>query len=204
MNATAHALLPAMILLIAPFTATARPALYRFDPVHTQVWFSAAHEKFSHPWGRVRIADGWFTFDPDDWSTAKVDVVIDLTSLDMGDKDWNDALKASGFLDVEHWPSAHYVSGSVEQTGAKTGVIHGDLKLLGKTIAVDVAFTLNDIGYDAYAFSRKAGFSATATLHRSSFGLTRFPKVVGEDIRVHAEVEGERKGSVRHSRPANR
>ncbi|MGA9421030.1 MAG: YceI family protein [Rhodanobacteraceae bacterium] len=201
MNATAYAMLPAMTLLLVPFAATARPALYRFDPVHTQVWFSAAHENFSQPQGRVRIADGWFTFDPGDWRSAKVDVVIDLTSLDMGDKDWNDALKASGFLDVERWPRAHYVSRSVEQTGARTGVIHGDLKLLGRTAPVDVAFTLNDIGYDAYAFSRKAGFSATATLHRSSFGLTRFPKVVGEDIRVHVEIEGERQGSVHSARP---
>ncbi|HET6546703.1 MAG TPA: YceI family protein [Rhodanobacteraceae bacterium] len=175
-----------------PAAALAAPQTWRFDPVHTQVWFSAAHEQFSHPWGRVRIADGWFRFDADDWSTARVDVVFDLSTLDLGDADWSDSVKSSRFLDVGQWPRAHYVGSNVERTGERSGVIHGDLKLHGATVPVDVAFTLNGIGYDAYAFRQKAGFSATATLHRSQFGITRYPKVVGEDIDLHIEVEGVR------------
>ncbi len=171
--------------------AHAAPQTYRFDPVHTQVWFSTSHEKFSHPQGRIRIANGWFQFDPDDWTTARVDVVLDLATLDLGDRGWNEAVKSNRFLDVGQWPSAHYVSRSVEKTGTNRGVIHGDLKLHGMTAPVDVAFTLNGIGYDVYAISRKAGFSGSATLSRSRFGMTAYPKVVGDEVSVHLEIEGE-------------
>ena len=58
---------------------------YVLDPVHTQVVFFADHLGFSHGIGRLRIQSGWFQFDAQDWTTARADVVIDMTSLDMGD-----------------------------------------------------------------------------------------------------------------------
>jgi polyisoprenoid-binding protein YceI len=179
-----------LLLALLPAAASAAARVYRFDPVHTQVWFSVAHEAFSHPRGRVRIADGWFSFDPDDWSTARVDVVFDLTTLDLGDADWNRRVTAGGLLDTARWPRAHYVGDRVEQTGAHTGIIHGRLTLHGIEHPLDVAFTVNAIGYDPYAFHRKAGFSASATIGRSRFGLTRYTGVIGEDIAVHVEIEG--------------
>lgn len=163
---------------------------WRFDPVHSQVWFSAEHQQFSHPMGRLRIKDGWFQFDPANWSASRIDVLIDLTSLDLGDAKWNSAVKSSQFLDTGRWPTAHFVSNSVDKTDAMHGVIHGELDLHGKTQSVDVFFTLNHIGTDPYAFRRKAGFSATATLHRSAFDMKRYAEVVGEDIALRFEIEG--------------
>lgn len=175
--------------LVARFAAAA-PETWRFDPVHSQIWFSGDHEKFSHPLGRLRIADGWFAFDEKDWSASRVDVVIDLRSADMGDPKWNDAVKSAQLLDAARWPSAHFVSTRVEQTDARHGVIHGNLDLHGITNDVDVAFTLNRIGTDPYAFKRKAGFSASATLHRFDFGMTRYADVVGNEIDLRFEIEG--------------
>ncbi|MEO6295667.1 MAG: YceI family protein, partial [Dokdonella sp.] len=67
-----------------PLLAAAAPEAWRFDPVHTQVWFSGDHQKFSHPLGRLRIKQGWFQFDAEDWRVSRVDVVIDMSSVDMG------------------------------------------------------------------------------------------------------------------------
>jgi polyisoprenoid-binding protein YceI len=69
-------------------------------------------------------------------------------------------------------------------------VVHGDLVFHGATRPVDVAFTLNRIGNDPYAFRQKAGFSATTTLHRFDFGMTRYKDVVGDDIELRLEIEG--------------
>ena len=154
------------------------------------MWFSADHQHFSRPQGRLRIKEGGFQFDEKNWSASRVDVVIDLTSIDLGDVKWNQAVKSSQFLDTERWPSAHFVSRSVDKIDATHGVIHGDLSLHGESRPVDVAFTLNRIGTDPYTFRRKAGFSATATLHRSTFGMTRYAEVVGEDIALRFEIEG--------------
>ncbi len=180
----------ACAILCGAASAHAAPETWRFDPVHSQIWFSADHEHFSRPLGRLRIKDGWFQFDDKDWSASHVDVVIDLTSADMGDAKWSATVKSGQLLDTERWASAHFVSRSVEQKDAKDGVIHGDLTFHGETKPVDVAFTLNRIGTDPYIFRQKAGFSATATLHRSEFGMQRYADVVGEDIQLRFEIEG--------------
>ncbi len=200
-GATWGALLLACALGWIPQPAHAAPETWRFDPVHSQAWFSADHQHFSHPLGRLRIKDGWFQFDPEDWSASRVDVVIDLTSIDLGDAKWNAAVKSGQFLDTQRWPTAHFVSRSVEKIDATHGVIHGDLDLHGETRPVDVTFTLNHIGTDPYVFKRKAGFSATATLHRSAFEMKRYAEVVGEDIALRFEIEGIRDHDATPSTP---
>ncbi len=176
--------------LLAAGPATAAAATYRFDAVHTQIWFSVDHERFSRPQGRLRVADGWFQFDEDDWSASRVDVTIDLAGVDLGDEQWNRTVASAQFLDAERRPTARYVSRSVEKTGARAGVIHGDLYLHGAKQPVDVLFTLNRVGTDPYLFKRKAGFSASAHLARSAFGMKRYAEVVGDDVELRFEIEG--------------
>ena len=171
-------------------SALAAVETYRFDPVHTQVWFSADHQRFSHPQGRLRIKDGWFQFDDKDWSASRVDVTIDLAAADMGDAKWSDMVRSGPFLDAAKWPTARFVSTSVEKKEGNNGVIHGDLWFRGEKKPFDVEFTLNRIGNDPYAFKQKAGLSARAVLHRSMFGMKRYAEVVGEDIELRFEIEG--------------
>lgn len=180
----------ALAAVAASPCARAAAETYRFDPVHTQVWFSVAHQGFSHPLGRLRIKDGWFAFDEADWSASRVDVVIDLASVDLGDAKWNEAARAGSLLDVERWPVARYVSQRVEKTSGDGGTIHGELHFRGEVRPVDIAFRLNRLGNDPYAFNRKAGFSASATFQRSAFGMTRYAGVVGEDVSLRLEIEG--------------
>jgi polyisoprenoid-binding protein YceI len=178
----------AALLAVMPVRASAQT--WRFDPVHSQVWFSASHQGFSNPQGRLHIKEGWFRFDPKDWASAQVDVVLDLASADLGDAKWNKAVQAPALLDVARHPTARYVSRSIERIDDRRVIIHGDLELRGTRQPVDVAFTLNRIGNDPYAFGRKAGFSASATLARAAFGITRYEDVVGATITLRFEIEG--------------
>ena len=170
--------------------AHAAPETYRIDPVHSQVWFSVGHEGFSYPQGRLRIASGWFQFDEQDWAASRVDVTIDLTAADMGDAKWSETVQSGQFLDAGRWPTARFSSRSVTKSDATHGVIHGELTLRGTTLPIDVAFTFNRLGVDPYAFRKKAGFSARASLQRSAYGMKRYADVVGDRISVHAEIEG--------------
>lgn len=170
--------------------ARAAPETYRFDPVHTQIWFSASHEGLSHPLGRLRVKGGWFQFDPDDIAKASVYIEIDLASVDMGDKKWSDTIKSGQFFDAERYPTARYTSKSVTPKDKTSGTIHGDLILHGVTKPIDVEFKFNKVGNDPYTFKRKAGFSATAKLNRSNFDMKRFQDVVGQDIELTLVIEG--------------
>ena len=183
----------AVAFLAAP-GLRAEPVVYRFDPPHSQIFFSADHQKFSHPVGRLKVKDGWFQLDEKDFSTARVDVEIDMKSADMGDDKWNETIRGGQLLDVEKYPTARYTSKSVEKKGDNNGVIHGDLTLHGTTKPVDVEFTLNRVGNDPYRFRQKAGFSAKATIRRADFGITRYTEVIGENIELRFEIEGLRDG----------
>jgi polyisoprenoid-binding protein YceI len=172
---------------------SAQASDFKFDPVHTQIFFSISHVGYSHSTGRVAVKSGFFSFDDGDWTKSKVDVTIDIASLDMGNTGWSDKLKSS-FFDASTYPTAHYVSKSVQKTGDKTGIVHGELTLLGKTVPIDLQLTFNREGVDGYTMKYIAGFSANASLKRSAFGMTRSDKDIGDDVTIHMEVEGDRDG----------
>lgn len=179
----------ALLLAIAA-PASARMLFYRMDPVHTQVLFSVDHDGYSHPVGRMNIKAGWIALDQDDWRTAKVVADVDTSSVDIGDKEWNDAVTGKRFLDAKDHPLAHFESTSVEKTDAQHGILRGNLTLRGVTREVEIPFTLNRIGATIFAgLQTLAGFSAQAMLDRLQFGMTSFPKAVGTQVQVRLEVE---------------
>lgn len=167
----------------------AHPLDYRIDTVHSQVLFSADHDGYSNPVGRLAIARGWLRFDPDDWTASKVVADIDLVSADLGDKGWNGAVTGGNFLDAAQFPVAHFESDSVTKTGESTGTLEGQLTLRNVTLPVKVDFTVNRVGMTLFGFETIAGFSGHATLDRTKFGMTAFPKAVGTEVTIRLEIE---------------
>ncbi|MBS0383453.1 MAG: polyisoprenoid-binding protein [Proteobacteria bacterium] len=169
--------------------AVAHPLDYRIDTVHSQVLFSADHDGYSNPVGRFAIARGWLRFDPDDWGASKVVADIDTASADLGDKGWDGSVTGHLFLDAAKFPLAHFESTSVRKTGEHAGVLEGNLTLHGVTLPVQVDFTVNRVGMTLFGFETIAGFSGHATLDRTQFGMTSFPKAVGTEVAIRLEVE---------------
>lgn len=185
----------AMLLAGAAELRAASMQTYVLDPVHTQIVFFADHLGFSHGIGRVRIRQGWFQFDADDWSTARADVVVDMTSLDMGETAWSEKVRSPQFLDTAQWPTARFIGKRLEKTAARDGILHGELWLRGIRRDVDLALTFNRAGGDPYAFKDKAGFTARTELDRFEFGMQTYREVVGAPVELRIEVEGVRSSS---------
>jgi polyisoprenoid-binding protein YceI len=183
-------LIPAAALALLA-TTSAAAADFVIDPVHSQIFFSASHDGYTYPWGRMHVKQGTFRFDDADWSQAQVDATIDIASLDMGDGAWNRKL-LSAYFDVSNHPTARFVSKRVEKTGERTGIVHGELTLLGRNRPLDLHLTFNRAAVNGYSLHYVAGFSADAQFKRSQFGMSRELKSVGDDIKVHLEVEGDR------------
>ena len=175
--------------------ALAAPDSYHYDTVHSQIVFSIDHDGYSRPLGRLRVAQGSLRFDPADWSASRTELDIDMRSLDLGDASWNKAACGASLLDCKTFPSAHFVSQSVERMDGTHGVLHGTLTLHGVSRPVDVAFRLNRIGKTIYGMHTVAGFSATATLDRTAFGIDGFPHAVGHSVTIWLELEGIRDSS---------
>ena len=185
---------PVIAFALLASCATAGAADFRIDAVHSQVFFSASHDGYTNPVGRLRVKSGTFRFDAADWTQAQVDATIDITSLDMGDAPWNAKL-LNAFFDSGHYPTAHFVSTRVEKTGERTGVVHGNMTLLDKTRPVDLQVTFNRAAVNGYSLHYVAGFSAEAKFKRSIFGMVRDIPSVGDDVAVHMEIEGVRGGA---------
>lgn len=183
------------LLTLAGTAATAQSALPRYgaDPVHSTVVFAVDHLGYSQSIGRFRVREMDLRFDPDRWAESSVEAVIDIGSLDLADAGWNRTMLGRRWFRVEEFPEARFRSTRVRPTGEQTADIDGELSLLGVTRPVTLKTRLNRIGSNLYAGGRLwIGFSATAPLSRSEFGLTADPKAVGDVVEIRIELEGPR------------
>jgi len=177
---------------LAPLLAQAQPATYRIDPVHTRVLFAISHAGFSHALGPVSGSSGTLVFDPDDWSSAKVSVSVPMTRIDLGDAGWNRAAGGHGLLDVNTYPVATFVSSRIEPKDATHAAVCGTLTLHGVGQDLCLQVTFNQLKrLSLPPFHRIAGFSATATISRKSFGIDAWPTLIGDEVELRIEAEAE-------------
>lgn len=170
---------------------------YVIDPGHTSIHFKVGHFHFSQLQGRFNKISGSFTFDPAKAETSKVNVMVDVGSIDTNHKARDDHMRAPEFFNVVRFPTAQFQSTRIVVTGARTGLMTGDLKIMGVTIPVTLEVTFNGIAahplgekFGRYKGIRVAGFSARTSISRSSFGMTSAPGEKGDRAELTIEVEG--------------
>ncbi len=165
---------------------------YEFDKVHTQILFFVDHLGFAKSQGEFHDYDGSFMFDREHPEKSSVNVTIKSSSIDMDDEAWDTHLKSDHFFNVEAFPDMTFNSTSIEVTGEKTADIIGDLTILGVTKPVVLKTVYNKSGENPYSKKFESGFSATASLKRSDFGMTYGLPGVGDDVEIRIEVEAVR------------
>lgn len=181
---------------VVPCVALAAQAeTYGFDPVHTRVMFAISHAGFSQAIGTVSGSAGTLSFDRDDWSSARLDVQVPLTRLDLGDAKWNKAALASNLLDGKRYPLARFVSERSEAVAGEPDHVRvcGQLTLHGVTqpLCMDVKF--NQLKrHPLPPFHFTAGFSASARLSRAAFGIDAWKSVIGDEVELRIEAEAVR------------
>lgn len=190
MNRRARAALPLLgASLCAGGEAAARPAVYRLDPVHTQITFFVDHLGFSRASGRAYGSEGALVFDPEDWSRSCVRVRIPTARITFGDARWDAQMHGRRFFAAAEHPWIDFSADALRQTGEREGVLHGRLRVRDREAPVRLEVRLNRLGYNPYAGRRAAGFSARGTLSRRAFGMNALPDQIGDEVEVIIEVE---------------
>ena len=141
---------------------------WQLDPSHSEIQFSAKHLMISTVRGRFHKFTATVDGDEQNPTAAKVDVQIEAASIDTRDEKRDGHLRSADFLDVERFPYITFESGSVRKD--RDGyVVSGDLTIRGTTLPADVSVVVNGV-VDGMK-GKVAGFSGTATIDRTKWGL---------------------------------
>lgn len=170
--------------------------LYKLDKSHASMIWKVNHLGLSNYTARFADFDIDLDFQAQDVEKSRVRATIDPTSITTDHpnpekKDFDKELsKNAGWFNTDQFPSITFKSSKVTKTSDKTGKITGDLTFLGKTkpITLDVVFN-KAMGNHPMVNKPALGFSATTSLKRSDFGMTRYLPQIGDKVDVIIEAE---------------
>ncbi len=186
------AILTLALLLSVNTNSFAEATQYQIEKNHTSVTWFANHFGYSNPSGKFTDIDGTITFDEKSPATSAVDVTIKIASLSTGLPKFEQHLKTADFFNVEKYETAKFVSKKVVVTGKNKAKVHGELTLVGvtKPVVLDVKF--NKIGTSPITQKETVGFSATAEIARSEFGINYAIPGVSDKVKLLIEAEANR------------
>ena len=180
-------------ILLALLLAIAGPAAaadtYKLEPTHSSVTFQYTHFGFSHPTGKFMNAVGSVNLDKADPSKSSVEVSFDIAGVNTGVPALDNHLKSPDFFDAAKFPTATFKSTKVEVTGKDTAKVTGDLTIHGVTKPVTLNVKLNKLDVHPMMKKEDAGFTATATIKRSDFGVGNYVPAVSDQLDLYIEAE---------------
>ena len=117
----------------------ANSATYELEKTHAFITWRIKHNGLSNYTVRFTDFDATIEFDAENPVESSVTAVINPLSVETDHptkrEDWNNQIATDRkFLNGEEFPTITFESTSVEQTGEFTGVISGNLTLLGLSL----------------------------------------------------------------------
>jgi len=143
---------------------------WQFDPTHSELAFSVKHMMVSTVRGRFRAFTADIALDERQPDASRVDVTIDMTSIDTGAEGRDAHLRSADFFDTTQYPTATFTSTNVEPVEEGEYRVTGDLALHGVTRPVTLRVVAEGPHPDIRGI-RRFGFEITGSLDRKEFGL---------------------------------
>lgn len=180
---------PAAAIVLTSSPSDAPSGTYTNDKGHAYITFHYVHQGYSRPFLRWRDWDSTLNWDSENPENSSVSVSIKTESIDTGVDKFDDHMKSDGWMNVAEYPQAAFVSTALSKTSDRTGKMTGDLTIMGITKPVTLDVTFNKAGEGRAPGTYKLGFSATADLMRSDWGLGKYAPAVGDEVSVIIEAE---------------
>ena len=167
--------------------------VWKFDPYHTQVEFSAKHLGMMTVRGNFADVAAAGDIDAEHPERSTFEATIQTASIrtnnDQRDKD----LRSSNFLEAEKYPTITFKSTKIEPAGTDKFTLTGDLTIKGNTKPV----TLKVVKYGEFNdpnMGHRIGYAAEGEINRKDFGMKFEMMLDGKFIvsnEIHINVEGE-------------
>ncbi len=166
---------------------------YTIDPVHSSIGFGVKHMMVSQTNGQFNKYDGTIIYDPNDLSQSKVDITVEVASIDTRDEKRDAHLKAGDFFDAAQFQTITFVSKQINKDS-----IVGDLTMKGVTKEVTIPVTIAG-PVNSMAGTPLIGITGTFTLNRQDYGvnwnktLDQGGLAVANEVQVNISIEANKK-----------
>lgn len=167
---------------------------WTIDRAHSMVEFRVKHMMFTTVRGQFTDFDGTLQLDRSNPTNSHVEGVVQVASIDTGDKDRDNHLRSADFFDAAQYPEMTFRSTRIERKGNNEYKVYGDMTIHGISRPVTWDVEGAELGKDPWGNSR-LGFSAETRINRRDFGLTWNVALesggwlVADEIRISAEIE---------------
>jgi len=162
-------------------TSAVQAGTYTADPNHTQVVWHVNHMGFTPLYGVFGQITGTLQLDPARPSAATVQMDIPVSGLVVTTPAFAQHLRTPDLFDAEKFPTAKFVSKSVQVRGQEATIM-GDLTMHGVTKPVTLQAKFYGTGVNPQNKKQTVGFSGTAKIKRSDFGLGFAVPVVADEV----------------------
>jgi polyisoprenoid-binding protein YceI len=155
----------------ASYTSDAQQSRLEFVGIQAGAEFKGVFQKFT---ANVDFA-------PEALAGSRIDVQIDMNSVDSKDKDRDTTMRGKDVFDVAHNPTAHYVTKSITKTAAGFAAL-GSLTLRGVTKDVPIEFQFANQ-------AAGAKLTGSAKLNRLDFGVGqgdwKSTETIGDAVKIN-------------------
>jgi len=156
---------------VLPSTGPVRGATYVVDPTHTFVNYEMGHYGTTTNRGRFSTSEGTVQID-DAGTGGKIDIAMDMTSINTGVDLLNRHLQSKDFFNVAAFPTARFRADRIDLSGDKIAQVGGTLTLLGQTKPIVLKATRFNCYLNPVIKRQVCGGDFETTIERSQWGLT--------------------------------
>lgn len=167
---------------------------WQLDKTHSSVNFSVRHMMISTVRGGFEEFDGAFDLNEADPSQSKIEVVIQVASINTKEAQRDGHLKSADFFDAEKYPTITFKSKRIEQLDEEHARLVGDLTI--KDVTKEVTLNVEYAGQAKSPWGTiNAGFTAQTKINRKEWGLTwnvaleTGGVLVSDEITINIELE---------------
>lgn len=171
-----------LLLSLPVASMAATPQKWKLDVPKTNVDFKVAYLGNGTVKGQFHKVNGVINYDINNPTRTTINFTVDTNSVDTGRGLRDRFLRRKELLNSAKYPTMTFVSKKVSMINAKEADVTGDFTVLGQTKPMTVKVMLANVENDPVTKKPTLKFRATGIIDRYTYGVTAFPKVVGNMI----------------------
>ena len=139
------------------------------DKAHSSLRFTVTHMVVSESEGIFKNWNGSMEHTKDDFSDAKINFTVDVSSINTDNENRDKHLKSDDFFNAEKYPEIKFVSTSFTPQGGNKYKLDGNLTI--RDVTKPVTFDVTYGGILKGTRGNKSGFKATTKINRFDYNL---------------------------------